>query len=173
MVEKTKTRRPLPAAALVLAWLVPGVGHMYIGRPARGVIILLTIAATFWAGVAVGGVLTVDRYDEPWWFVAQIFAGVHGLVGYYRQKRDYDELAREIDGSPTMARNTDGSVPRSVAHQKLAAKGLFPPTTTASVARVYAGVAGLLNLMCIFDAFILALIGRCGEGERRAARQQE
>ena len=37
-----------------------------------------------------------------------------------------------------------------------------------SVARAYSGTAGLLNLMCIFDAAILALMGRTGE--RRAAK---
>mgnify|MGYP000853354412 CR=1 FL=1 len=32
-----------------------------------------------------------------------------------------------------------------------------------NVARAYAGIAGLLNLLCIFDATILALMGRFGE----------
>ena len=38
---------------------------------------------------------------------------------------------------------------------------LVSPVDTA--ARAYCGVAGLLNLMCIFDALILAIMGSTGE----------
>ena len=34
---------------------------------------------------------------------------------------------------------------------------------TDVVARAYAGIAGMLNLLCIFDAVVLAMLGHFGE----------
>jgi hypothetical protein len=36
-----------------------------------------------------------------------------------------------------------------------------------TVARAYSGTAGLLNLLCMFDALMLALMGKVGEPARR------
>ena len=40
----------------LLAWLVPGLGHIANGERKRGLIILVTIACSFWGGIAIGGV---------------------------------------------------------------------------------------------------------------------
>ena len=39
---------------------------------------------------------------------------------------------------------------------------LAPPGD--GVARAYSGIAGMLNIMCIFDAIVLGLLGKRGEG---------
>ena len=168
MSERSGESRRLPIVALLLAWLLPGAGHAYLGRLCRGVILFVVIAAIFWTGVAVGGVLTVDYYNQRWWFVAQMFSGVHGLVGWYCQKRVYDDLARDVEVGPLVSPGSPGAAEQqSVIQKKLAERRIYPAATTASVARVYAGVAGLLNLMCIFDAVVLALMGRIGEPKPR------
>lgn len=148
-------------AAALLAWLVPGAGHVFLGRTVRGVILFLAIGATFWAGVAVGGVMTVDSRYDRWWFYAQSLTGVHGLVGWYRQDRVYEDILSKVgdaeapsgqDGRPTkqqMQIDTEMKKERIV----LASPG-------EGVARAYSGIAGMLNLLCIFDAFMLALMGR-------------
>jgi len=148
-VEKSEKRSmPLPYAALVLAWLVPGAGHVYVGRLGRGVVIFVTVSALFWAGVGIGGVLTVDYYSERWWFAAEMLTGIHGLVGWYRQKAVYNRL-------PQMR---GASLDEKLKNANLA---LVAPGET--VARAYAGVAGLLNLLCIFDALMLSVMGVTGE----------
>jgi len=64
-----------------LTWLLPGAGHVFVGERARGLIIMVGIAATFWAGVAIGGVkYTVDRDGRKLWFIGQICAGGHTLA---------------------------------------------------------------------------------------------
>ena len=45
----------------------------------------------------------------------------------------------------------------------LAEKNLALVYPTDSVARAYTGIAGMLNLLCIFDAVMLGLLGRFGE----------
>ncbi|MCP4379388.1 MAG: hypothetical protein GY794_24860, partial [bacterium] len=60
--QANKTIRALLGA--MLAWIVPGAGHAFVGRPGRGIIIFIVIGATFWGGVAMGGVMTVDRQGQ-------------------------------------------------------------------------------------------------------------
>ncbi len=61
MAVDDKKSVPLPIVAVLLAWLIPGAGHFYLGRRVRGIIIFLVIAVTFWAGIAMGGAMTVDK----------------------------------------------------------------------------------------------------------------
>jgi len=229
-------RHGLPAlVALVLAWLAPGAGHAYMGRPVRGVIIFVVVGATFWAGVAMGGVMTVDHENQRWWFLSEMFAGVHGLVAWRRQQATCSRLAEGISEGPMWeadrelrnrrenlredmdnlevqladlhrrkrsvetAEERDGldrevreiqyrrqqireeikfcglrlrDLRREFIDQAVVDAGLALVAPTATVAHVYAGVAGLLNLMCIFDAFMLAVI-RANREHVPGARKRE
>lgn len=142
MAEATATVRSanpsLARFALVgfLAWLVPGLGHIYLGQKRRGWILLITLAATFWGGVAVGGVQSTvlprspseppahaAPRDRPTWFFAQLCCGVHTFAtlgwGEWRTARH----------------------------------GVFRADFTAEdIAIIYTGVAGLLNVLVILDA---------------------
>lgn len=151
--------RPFPPLALLLAWLVPGLGHIYIGRVKRGLILAVVLAGMFWSGVAMGGILTGDHQRQPWWFAANMFTGVHGSVHWYRQDRLYHRVQLDIveEYGRSVSRDSE------LMMKELAERNLYPPHTTASVAQVYSGVAGLLALMAIFDAFMLSLMGQVGE----------
>ncbi len=162
--------RSLAAVVLVLGYLIPGAGHLLLGRPVRALIIFVVIAATFWAGVSVGGVMTVDRQAERWWFCAQVLSGAHGLVAWQMNERIYVNLEKKMEQDSNyqlrMRRATQAQadvVHQASVEQFLADDGLalVPPADT--VARAYSGVAGMLNLMCVFDAFLLALMGVRGE----------
>jgi len=177
MPKRSRKYRSLPLVALVLAWLIPGAGHVYIGRARRGFIIFLIIGATFWAGVAMGGVMTVDYQNERWWFIADMFTGTHGLIGWRLQKAAYGRLQAKISqdsefrklAEPLYYQNNQRSrdelrhLRQMFTDKYLAAGNLALVTPTDTVARAYAGVAGLLNLMCIFDAVMLSLLGVAGE----------
>lgn len=112
-----------------LAWLVPGLGHIYLGHRTRGLILLVTITATFWSGVAIGGVAgTVNRQQRKLWFVAQIGAGSHTLVAAAMTERVLPTLPSR--------------------HGKV----YLGNWSAAEVGVHYTGVAGLLNLLVIIDA---------------------
>lgn len=159
--------KPNYAAALLagtLAWVIPGAGHMYLGRAVRGIILCICINGLFWAGVAFGGVFTVEPLRERWWFAAQVGAGASGLAAWFRQKQFRQALTHEA-GLPPMP-------PPSLAgaqhwweryDEALAEKNLALRFPTDSVARSYSGIAGMLNLLCIFDAIMLGLLGHFGE----------
>ncbi|MBL7218965.1 MAG: hypothetical protein ISS69_02535 [Phycisphaerae bacterium] len=206
---------------LLLAWIVPGAGHAFVGRPGRGIIIFIVIGATFWSGIAIGGVMTVDHQGQKWWFAAEMLTGIHGLIGWQRESKKLQTLKHEIQVGMAVERNqreirirekqdehakcekeiaeldrriraaTTGEERKALEKSRkdsidamneirealigqhsqlnslhsahiekvLAEKKLALVAPTATVARVYAGVAGLLNLMCIFDVVMLALIG--------------
>jgi hypothetical protein len=90
----------------------------------------------------------VDSAQERWWFIAEAFTGIHGLIGWHRQREAYQHL-REVPGGSLDERMKNAGV------------ALVAPADT--VARAYSGVAGLLNLMCIFDALMLSIMGVRGE----------
>jgi TM2 domain-containing membrane protein YozV len=129
-----------PIAGL-LAWLFPGLGHFYLGQRARGLVLLVTITITFWAGVAIGGVRgTVDPQERKLWYVAQLCTGGHTLAA--------TALHKWVDR---------GGTPAPPAHWLSADIGVH-----------YTGVAGLLNLLVIFDA-----IGRADPSRQRKGRVPE
>jgi hypothetical protein len=135
----------LPIAGL-LAWLVPGLGHLYLGHRTRGLVFLVTVTVTFWSGVAIGGVRgTIDSRERRLWFVAQVCSGGNAAVGWFFSQ----QLA-----------------PKDRKADNPASKG---PWASAEVGVHYTGVAGLLNLLVILDA-----IGRAegASANARARREQ-
>lgn len=167
----------MAVVAAALAWIVPGAGHVYLRRPVRGAIIFVMIGATFWTGIALGGVMTVDPEIEPWWFAANLLTGVHGLASWQHEQRVYDGVVADLmrqSRLPSESASRGQSVVRREMIDKVLAErklALVPPVDTA--ARAYAGVAGLINLLCIFDAAMLALMGRAGEPPRPPPEEED
>lgn len=119
----------IPVAGL-LAWILPGAGHFYVGQWKRGLIFLVAIGATFWSGVAIGAVrYTVDPHERTAWFMAQLCTGTHGLAACF-----WGESVRSHTPAPTAS----------------------PSYRSSDTGVVYSGVAGLLNLLVIVNALVLA-----------------
>ncbi len=177
--QRTKLK-PNFAIALFLAWLVPGAGHVYAGRVRRGLILFVTLTATFWSGMALGGVMTADPVNERWWFIAEGFTGVNGLVAWQRHKAltaDFEvwlvrqeAFIREARQLPVRAQ---WELRQAYFDQYLAERQLALVAPVDVVARAYAGVAGMLNLLCMFDVLMLCLMGRAAEPPPPAAPQPE
>ncbi len=149
----------IPFLGGVLAWAIPGAGHWFIGRRVRGVILFVTITALFWSGVAIGGVFTVDPREELWWSRAQLCTGLSGIVGYYRQEAYYGEA-------------DTGQTERAI-RARIAADDLALVAPAATLAHVFSGVAGLLNLLCIMDVVFLGAMGVRGEHPPGETARQE
>ncbi len=132
------------ATAGLLGWLVPGLGHIFIGDRVRGMICLATIVLTFWSGVAIGGVRgTVDPRERSLWFIAQLCTGTNAGVAYVMRQ----------------------NVPADDSIEK---KPEPPPWVSSEIAVHYTGVAGLLNILVILDAMARAERRNTGDklGER-------
>lgn len=168
MATRRKKNQAIPFVAAFLAWLVPGAGHVYLGRVTRGSVLFVTVSALFWAGIGVGGVATMDPKNERWWFIGQMLTGVHGLIGWQRQRAMHGAYLEELaQDERFLEEQQQHPYPRRLRQdyldQYMARDGVALAAPTDTVARAYAGVAGLLNLMCVFDVLMLSLMGKHGE----------
>ncbi len=161
-IQPTNLIKAIVAGAA--GWLIPGAGHVCIGRPVRGIIIFLVIGATFWAGMGIGGVMTMDPAADRWWSMAEMLTGAHGIVATARQQKVYDNIYAE---HPELAGGGLTQEKRMLLDTALAERGVALVYPANVIARAYAGVAGLLNLLCVFDAVVLALMGTPGDGKRK------
>ena len=151
MARTQESDQDYPAVALApfLAWLVPGLGHWWIGERLRGVIFFVVLTVTFWGGVAVGGVgTTVAASDNGAWIAAQLCMGPEALGALYlniRHTKNATDNNQEVYKAPWPA---------------------------ASISVVYAGVAGMLNLLVIIDALARADARRASAMERPPPRRR-
>lgn len=68
--------RPSPFLPVVLAWLVPGAGHLKIGRLWPGVFTFAAILPLYVAGMSLAGFENVSWERHPVWFWAvHVFGG--------------------------------------------------------------------------------------------------
>ncbi len=74
--------------AVILAWLIPGCGHFYLGRRGKAVIFFIAITGAFVYGMWLGGFHNVNPYRHDKAFVAQVFSGVPAGVGLVIDRRD-------------------------------------------------------------------------------------
>lgn len=121
----TPTSNAWTAPAVIAAYLLPGMGHIIIGRPVRGIIVMVMVAATFWSGLAIGGVMTIDPQEQRWWFIGQMVTGVHGLYAWHRQAAVYKEALAEayqdpdFKSMPAPQRMAPGQIDRAGQHRGL------------------------------------------------------
>ncbi len=135
----------VPLAGIV-TWLAPGLGHILIGDRVRGLILMITITLTFWTGVAVGGVCdTVDPANQKIAFMGQSCAGGHMIIAWAWGA----SLGRGVD-APHYTR----------AHWLSAETGV-----------VYAGIAGLLNILVILDVLARADAEPAPQGGRDSKKR--
>jgi hypothetical protein len=54
-----------PVLLCAVAWLVPGAGHLWLGRVRSGVVFLVVLAGMFGTGLILEGRLFPFRFDQP------------------------------------------------------------------------------------------------------------
>lgn len=54
-----------PFLAMILAWLVPGLGHIYVRRTGRGLVFLLLVLVCLWVGCELQGNLYRPLPGQP------------------------------------------------------------------------------------------------------------
>jgi len=119
---RTASRR-VPEVAAVLAWLVPGLGHYYLGQRPKAIILLCAIMSAFVIGVALADFQAISIEHHKYAFFAQIGAGGPTL----------SVLAATAGG--------------------LASPGGRVVDPLHSIGLLYTMVAGLLNFVVACDAY--------------------
>ena len=126
------TKPVSPAIAALAGWLVPGLGHIYIGRRTRGLVVMVVLLATFFLGAALG------RFENVWWtghrwlYVGcQVWAGAPAVTLFAKT------AIRPPEGAP--------GVTRKRHYNKVAEMGA-----------ICTQIVGLLNLLAFTDAWAKA-----------------
>src|SRR5882724_10165446 len=72
-----------PALAAVLAWLIPGAGHLYQRRTGKGLLFMICILGTYFFGLALGEGKVVyaswNQVDRRWQIPLQAGVGLPAI----------------------------------------------------------------------------------------------
>ena len=122
-------------AAVIAAWLVPGAGHLVLGKNGRALLFFITIAGAFALGLVLSGHLYWPTPDPAstvgfdlitvLWFFTQVGSGLCYIVSY-------------LLGLGT------ASIPQAAA------------SPTFEYGNTFMILAGLLNYLVVYDAFDIA-----------------
>jgi TM2 domain-containing membrane protein YozV len=135
-----------PVAAAILGWLVPGLGHLYQGRTAKGLLFMVSILSTFFFGLFISD----GKAVYAWWstddwrlpYLCQLGVGLPAtpaLVQSYLVRNGKDPLLGGVMAPPTDSKELD-SWYKELNHY-------------LELGIVYTMIAGLLNVLAIYDAW--------------------
>lgn len=82
---------------MILAWLIPGLGHFYVRRYRRGLVFLVIIMACLWLGCSLHGNLYQPLRGQPLTVLAA--GGAHGVGLPYFVLRYGLDYAGDIVGA--------------------------------------------------------------------------
>jgi hypothetical protein len=131
----------LDPLAAILAWLLPGLGHIAIGERRRGVILMIGIHLMMATGLLIGGIDVVDRVQDRWWYLGQVMAGpIPVLVDRYHQSLKVEQRHPRTGRAYRTAPGPDSNPPYEPSLARVNELGTL-----------FVTLAGMLNLMCIID----------------------
>jgi hypothetical protein len=146
-----------PAWAAFWAWLWPGAGHFYQRRYAKGVLFMVCILGTFFSGLTLGKGHVVyaswTKNDKRWQYFCQLGVGapaLPALIQSHRVRNGEEPLWPGIMAPPENvadARDEAGLPQDQLAewHREL--------NSRFELGTLYTMIAGLLNVLAIYDAY--------------------
>ena len=116
--------------AAIAAWVLPGLGHWWLGEKQRGSILAASIGVRWLAGFILGGISVFDHKEHPGWFwLAQVHLAP--AIG-----ADFALQELKTHGTP-LPNNHPAYEP---GFGRVSEQGIL-----------YTALAGLLNLLAIMD----------------------
>lgn len=149
--------------AAFLAWLVPGLGHVYQGRTGKGLLFFICIVGTFVYGLYLGDGRVVYASAPStlsrWQYFCQLGVGLPALPALVQRQRMLQgkpPLISEKFMRPPAVRGDFRSQDDSgntVIHPDELAKWHHDLADYFELGTVFTVIAGLLNVLAIYDAF--------------------
>jgi TM2 domain. len=149
-----------PNFAALLAWLWPGLGHIYQRRYAKGVLFMVCILGTYFFGLALGEGKVVyaswNQVERRWQFPLQLGVGLPAAPAVVQS------FVVRRGGEPALF-GGKFAPPRSQEelsewHNRL--------NIRFELGTLYTMIAGLLNVLAIWDAFAGPVISEPASKER-------
>ncbi len=153
-----------PVLAGFLAWLIPGLGHLYQGRRGKAGVFFVCILGTFVWGLYLGSDTTTEDPDKnvglarvvyaSWRdgdkrlpYLCQVWVGLPALPALVQAVRVREGKEVWLNGfmaPPLMGNEVSGQPSADEIHKRL--------HPYYELGKVYTMIAGLLNILAIFDA---------------------
>jgi uncharacterized protein DUF6677 len=131
------------AVACVMAWLIPGGGHFYLGKRAKSLVFFVVVTVTFLFGLAMDGRVYLASPDQPLSYLAtfaNLGLGPMDLVG---REASYDRILFRFPDEMDRAQ-----------YQEIldrTRKRILAPTHEYGTTFIL--TAGLMNILLILDVF--------------------
>lgn len=163
--SETLSFRPIvlknPVLAGLLAWLLPGLGHLYQGRVAKGILFFVCLMSTYAYGCYLGGsretgwarvvYLAWNEDDKRLYFLCQLGMGLPTFPAVIQASRVRN--GKEPLWGGFMAPPRTGP-PREDAPTHLSLDELHRRLHMYfELGTLYTAIAGLLNVLAIYDAW--------------------
>lgn len=141
-------RLPRTLLAIVAAWVLPGLGHVLLGRVRRGLLFAAILLGCFGLGLAHDGRLALRDERQPFLSTLQVIANVgigpaDGFARLYVYGALVYALPKGIQGD---VENEHSRVFRERTRSALAIYGT-----------AYLWTAGLMNLLLLFDVWDIGM----------------
>jgi hypothetical protein len=154
-----------PRLAAFLAWLVPGLGHMYQGRTGKGVLFFVCIVGTFIYGMYIGGGHVVYASSPNlltrWQYFCQLGVGLPALPALV-QRMEIEPLRSMLPDDfmrppsmrgPFISKDHTADPPAEVTSPDELAQWNYEEGDYFDIGTVFTVIAGLLNVLVIYDAY--------------------
>ncbi len=173
---------PTAPGAAFLSYLVPGLGQVVQGRVGKGLLFMVSLLAMFFLGQAMGQwrnvyiPIPVDVHGQRtsfnplvgvmqrWHYAGQFFIGAAAwpaLWQFYEKKMPEGEFWQDFQRGP-----------RSHAEEDELNRFIVRSDKTPDLGWVYTVIAGMLNILVIYDAFAGPAFPAAALREKEAAAPQ-
>ncbi|RIK88322.1 MAG: hypothetical protein DCC67_00730 [Planctomycetota bacterium] len=151
-----------PWIAALLAWVLPGLGHIYQGRTGKGLLFFICVFGTFAFGMWIGGgkvVYASSPGDEPWrWqYYCQLGLGVPVLPALLQKGNDEGQSHPIFGRFMAPPKQSPQPLVDSFGNETMQPNELAKWTVQMhpryEIGTVYTVIAGLLNILVICDAY--------------------
>jgi hypothetical protein len=140
----------------VLACILPGLGHWFLGERWRAAAIAAGVLGLFFGGMLIGGIDAVDSQEDTIWFVGQAMVGPVAFGVDYAHQHHF----KVRDGGKLRTANP-GETRDAQGNAAPALNGELPPNSKSlgrmnELGTLFSTIAGMLNLIVIIDAWLFS-----------------
>jgi hypothetical protein len=151
------TRSPwLPC---LLAWAIPGAGHLLLRRTTAGLVFMVVVLGTFGFGLALNGTVYAMDPEQPLSYLSTLANAGVGPLDAWARVRTFGDMRYRMPDSRV------DSVARERVLTRVRARYA---AATHSYGRTFLLTAGLMNLLLVLDVFDYCI----GRKPHRSPRSQ-
>ena len=145
-IAPSAAERVSPWLPCFLAWVFPGLGHLYLGRRRRAIVFCLVVLAAFTLGVGSSGCASIVDSEQPLSYLATFDNLALGPLDLVARLVTFGSLSYRLPRDPADPRRAE-----LTARLRSRVRGV-----TYEYGNTFLLTAGLMNILLILDVFDIA-----------------